>query len=145
VTLTLDRTRQPATKGNLDLYMRGVPQTDELAALQRGEEPQAAAAEVAETAKATAFPHSEITDEDCEHLLSLKLHAGWAVLLKLLDKNIREQEHRAIAISEDDPLLNRDKIASNWANVSALKRMRNLAVALVDAEIAKLEERKSDQ
>jgi hypothetical protein len=122
-------------QGTLEQYLKGEPLTPELEALQRGEDE---AFSVPETSGQKL--QGAITDDDREHLRRLKFEPGWPVLLKLVDSEIAKQDDFAKAMSMEDPLGNRDKVAEQWAYVAMLRRARTMMVALLEEEVRRLAE-----
>ena len=119
----------------LEQYLKGQPLTPELEALQRGEDPEFQAPEPSDRKD-----RSPITDDDREHLRRLKFEPGWPVLLKLVDIEIGKQDDFAKALSMENPLGNKDKVAEQWAYVAMLQRSRNMIVALLEEEVRRLAE-----
>jgi len=131
----------PSTKYEgemLDRYLKGLPLNAELDALQRGEE---FVTELTSEAPIGRQVDTPLTDDDREHLRRLKFEPGWAVLLRLIDKQIKTQEDGAKLLSMGDPLGNRDQVSQLWAYVAMLKRARDTMVASLEEEVRRLAER----
>jgi hypothetical protein len=132
------------TEGQLERYLKGEPLSEALAALKKGEEAddQDAGGKIPGDPNAGRLfamrNPDELDDDDREHLRRLKVEPGWPIAFRVLDQAIAKQEQMAKAISEADPLGNRDKVAEQWAYIAMLKRARNLMVGLIDEEISKL-------
>ena len=124
-----------AVADQLERYLKGIPLTDELAALLEGKDEE----ETLEVAKAFAeSPAKVLDDDDREHLRRMVLEPGWAVMNRLLDAEFQRYEDGAKAISMADPLGRREEVANQWAYVAMLRRAKNLIAVLVDQEIQKL-------
>lgn len=123
--------------GTLEKYLKGEPLTEGIAALKRGEE-SFVDAEQPHTSASGSFSVAALDDDDREHLKRMTLEAGWQVLLRLLERDIQQQENLAKAASMSDPLGDREIIANFWAYVAMLKRGRDRMVAVVDDEINRL-------
>lgn len=76
----------------------------------------------------------KIDDDDREHLKRLRVEPGWAVLLKLLDNFIHEQEDAMKRASKE----NAQKAVQGWTELGAFERARNKIVSMIDAEVAKI-------
>jgi hypothetical protein len=122
-------------KGDLDKFLKGEPQNEEIAALMQGE------ATPAESLPALTSPRDvrELDDDDREHLRRLQLEPGWKVLLRLVDRDIDNEEALVKKLSLADPLGNRDEVVNGWAYVAMLRRGRDRMIYLTDAEIKKLD------
>ena len=122
---------------DLEKYLKGEPLTAELAALKNGDDelrqPQ--------MRDFRDYPNlvEMIDDDDREHLRRLTLEPGWAVLLKLLDTDIRKAEDAMKDASLDRPLSNPSELASGWADVAKMKAIRLRMVRIIDAEVRKLD------
>ena len=117
-------------------YLKGVPLNEELAALKNGEMEQV---HIHRAVEQSRVDHRELDDLDREHLRRLRVEPGWPIFLNLIDKDIKTQEDMVKDSSMDNPLGNRERIAEDWAYVAIMKRVRNRAVSLIDAEVKKLE------
>jgi hypothetical protein len=109
-----------------------------LAALTRGEEDEAPVP-VERVHHGNLRDFDIIDDDDREHLRRLSLEPGWAVLLKLLDNDIRKSEDAMKVLSMTDPLADPPRLASGWADVAKMKAIRQRMVQLIDEEVKKLE------
>lgn len=125
-------------RGNLEDYLKGRPQTDELARLAAGEEDDAEPSNVVEMA-GPQLVSGPIDDDDREHLRRLLLEPGWPILLKLLDRRISFEEDAARSATKLHPFA-KDENAARWAMVAALEEARRNMVALAESEVAQLEQ-----
>lgn len=121
-------------KGDLERFLKGEPQTEEIAALMQGAE----AAEAGSPVRAGARDARALDDDDREHLRRMSLEPGWRVLQRLGEQEIQREEELARGLSLQDPLGNREQLANAWAYVAMLKRARNRMLEQVAAEILKL-------
>jgi hypothetical protein len=121
-------------------FLRGEPLTPELAALRDGRDP--------ETTKARPAPAERRAYDDPERELSrperLDLKEFWEMpgqklYLRIAEKAIYFHEKRAIALSQDDPLTNRDAVATAWAYVKMFRRVIAEMEVAVNTELAELE------
>lgn len=128
-------------RGDLEAYLKGMPQTAELARLARGDEDEAEA-----PANVAQMPGPRlvrpIDDDDREHLRRLLLEPGWPILLKLLDRRLQLQEDAAKAATKADPFAGAN--AGIWAAVAALERVRHEIVALAMSEVALLDAKQAE-
>src|SRR5208283_4023335 len=126
-----------ATMNDLEKYLKGEPLTAELAALKNGDDEH----RQPQMRDFRDFPNlvEMIDDDDREHLRRLTLEPGWAVLLKLLDTDIRKAEDAMKDASLDRPLSNPSELASGWADVAKMKAIRLRMVRIIDAEVRKLD------
>lgn len=126
--------------GTLEQYLKGEPLTDELARLQKGEEPSDLDTDSGGSPFAPPpFPVARaIDDDDREHLRRLMLEPGWNVMLRLLDNDMVHQENLAKALSTNDPLGNREAVANAWAYIAMLRRGRDRMIMLIDEQIQRL-------
>lgn len=121
-------------------FLRGVPLTPELAALREGRD--------AETAIPRPAPVERRAFDDPERELSrperLDLKEFWdmpgqKLYLRLAEKAIHFHQKRAITLSQDDPLANRDDVANAWAYVKIFRRVVAELEVIVNTELAELE------
>lgn len=121
-------------------FLRGEPLTPELAALREGRDPQ--------TTKPRPAPAERRAYDDLERELSrperLDLKEFWEMegrklYQRLAEKAVYFHQKRAIALSLDDPLGNRDEVAAAWAYVKMFKRVVAELEVFVRVEIAELE------
>jgi hypothetical protein len=122
-------------------FLQGVPLNEELAAVREGKEPQTTAA--ARNAAAQRRAHDDddrgLTRAERLDLKEFREMPGWELFLRIADKCVRLHQKRAISLSQDDPLVNRDAIASAWAYVKILRRAVAELEAIVNAEVEQLE------
>lgn len=125
------------SENQFEKYLRGEPLNEEMEALKRGlEDPEA---EVPSLLR-PVFPE-QIGEIEREHLRRMVMEPGWGVFLKLVDITTKRQEDAVRAMSLDNPLMNRDKIAAGWAEVGIMQGAWKMMLGLVNSEIQKLEER----
>lgn len=79
-----------------------------------------------------------LTNHDREHLRQFIAHPGYKVWQQIADSYIETLQDVAIAISQNDPLANRDKVAISWAMVEGSKGYRTAVDAGVKFEIGLL-------
>src|SRR5271156_6583419 len=130
---------------SLEDFLAGKPVNGRMAALMRGEdEAEETSAEAAYLAAATRnyADGTPITKQDRDHLRRIVASAGWGGLLKLLDTELQRGEDaaRRISLAAGTP---KEEIVAAWAEVASAKRARNGLLALVEAEVAKLKEKKN--
>lgn len=123
---------------DLEKYLSGKPLNKEMEALLQGKGEESPLPQVF-----TGRDLSELDDNDREHLRRLRLEPGWPIFLRLLDKVIKGKEDRVKHSSKVDPLANRDRLAADWAYVGMMEQVRAMAINLIDAEVAKLEQKKA--
>jgi hypothetical protein len=120
-------------------FLRGEPLTPELEALRDGRD--------AETTRRPA-PAERRAYDDVERELNraerLDLKEFWEMpgqklYLRIAEKAIHFHQKRAISLSQDDPLANRDAIASAWAYVKMYRSVVAELGVIVNAELAELE------
>ena len=121
-------------------FLLGKPLTPELAALREGRDP-------VET-KSRPAPVERRAYDDLERELSrperLDLKEFWEMpgqklYLRMAEKAIHLHQKRAISLSQDDPLTNRDEVANAWAYVKIYRRLVAELEAIVNTELAELE------
>lgn len=121
-------------------YLRGEPLTPELAAVRDGRDP-------GET-KPRPAPAERRSYDDIERELSrperLDLKEFWEMpgqklYLRIAEKAIHLHQKRAISLSQDDPLANRDEVANAWAYVKMFRRVVAELQVIVNGEVAELE------
>jgi hypothetical protein len=121
-------------------FLRGVPLTDGLAAVREGRDP--------ETATPRPAPAERRAYDDLERDLSraerLDLKEFWEMpgqklYARLMEKAIHFHQKRAISLSQDDPLANRDEVANAWAYVRIYRRVAAEMEMAVNMELAELE------
>lgn len=128
---------------NYEAFLRGEPLTPELAKLkEQGQfEPEPAA-------KPEIHQESteiEFSDRERKYLQKLRKEPGWPVFLRLLEKDIHMRERSAMLLSQNDPLLNRDRIANEWSYVAIYKQMDRRIENLINEEILKLDDEAETQ
>jgi hypothetical protein len=120
----------------LEDFLKGKPLNERLARLKEaGDEDDPEPVEEA--------PESPIDDADREQIRRLLTHAGWQVLLKLLDMQLNSQEDAARRDSLNSPLQRANEIALKWAQLAADKNARNKIVALAESEAETLKATKA--
>jgi len=121
-------------------FLRGVPLTEDLAALRDGrdletETPRPAPVE----RRAFDDPERELTRAERLDLKEFWEMPGQKLYRRLLEKAIHFHQKRAICLSQDDPLANRDEIANAWAYVRIYRRVVAELETVVSVELAELE------
>lgn len=101
---------------DLEKYLRGVPLSEENAALMEGREPAAELPYSEGEAKA-----AELTGDDRAWLRRLINEPGFTVLLRLLNLTIAKREDSAKLLSSVDPLGNKDQVVHEWAYIACYK------------------------
>ena len=101
----------------LDRYLRGLPLSDENAALMEGREP---AAEIFYSEQ-QAKPSATDDEDDRMWLRRLVAEPGYAVLLKLVNRAIQRREDSARLLSSVDPFGNKEQIVNEWAYIACYK------------------------
>jgi hypothetical protein len=119
----------------LEDFLQGKPLNGRMERLMKGEEDDEA--EGPPPPARTYADGTPITDQERGHLRRMLGSAGWAVLLKLLDTALADQEDAARRASLDRALPKEQKLAA-WEIVAANRDARNAIVALAEAEVEKL-------
>jgi hypothetical protein len=121
-------------------FLRGEPLTPELAAIREGRGEQAATPRPA-PAERRAYddPERELSRPERLDLKEFWEMPGQKLYLRLAQKAIHFHQKRAITLSEDDPLTNRDEVANAWAYVKIFRRVVGELEVVVKAELAELE------
>lgn len=121
-------------------YLRGEPLTAELAALREGRDPETTRPRPA-PAERRAYddPERELTRPERLDLKEFWEMPGQKLYLRIAEKAIHFHQKRAISLSQDDPLTNRDEVANAWAYVKILRRVVAELEVVVNAELAELE------
>ena len=127
----------------LEDYLAGKPLNPRMEQMMRGEEEEAESPEPAAGSRNFA-DGTPVTKADREHLRRMVGSAGWGVLLKLLDTELRDREDAARRISLAPGAADLE-IAAAWKDVAGAKAARNRLVALVEGEIEKLKEKKKSR
>ena len=120
-------------------FMRGEPLTEDLAAIREGRDPQPATRSAAPERKAWDDPARELSRAERVDLKEWKEMPGWELFLRIAEKSVQAHQKRAISLSQDDPLNNRDAIAEAWAYVKIFRRAVVELENVVTAEVAELE------
>jgi hypothetical protein len=120
-------------------YLRGEPLTADLAALKEGREPQATKRPAPAERRAYDDPERELTRPERLDLKEFWEMPGQKLYLRIAEKVIYFHQKRAIALSQDDPLTNRDEVVNAWAYVKILRRVVAELDVIVNAELAGLE------
>lgn len=117
-------------KGDLGKFLKGEPQTDQLAELMRIEDESGEQ----ERPKVIAIGGRRLptTDDDREHIRQMIHSPGWAVFLELLDNKVVEREDAARQASMFDPLNEENKRL--WLAASSLKQARIELTEIVERE-----------
>jgi hypothetical protein len=104
---------------DLEKYNRGLPLSDENAALMEGREPVAEFDSGETKANGTA----PLSDDEKQWLHRLIHEPGFPILLGLLNRTIQIREDGAKLLSSIDPLTNKDEIIKQWMYVACLKQV----------------------
>jgi hypothetical protein len=102
---------------DLEKYNRGLPLSDENAALMEGREP---AAEFPE-GEATAKSSDELSEDDRDWLRRLTHEPGFPILIRVLNQAIQNREYGAKLVSSVDPLANKEEIIKQWTYIACMK------------------------
>lgn len=121
----------------LEDFLERKPLNERMGRLMRGEDEPPE--DQAPPPRRTYFDGSPVTDQERKHLQRLLTSAGWQVLLKLLDTEIRGQEDAARRTSLNDPLQHKDEIVAAWASLASNQQARNKIVELAEGEVGKLQ------
>ena len=128
--------------GQLEEFIAGKPLNERMGRLMRGEvDDDEAAEETAALERRNYADGTPVTDADRAHLRRLMASAGWQVLLKLLDTELKHQEDAARRMSLIRSAAKEEKLAA-WETVAANREARNAVEALAEAEVAKLKGKK---
>lgn len=122
-------------------FMQGIPLNAELEAVRDGKDAaaQRSAQPQQPVRRAMDDPQRELTRSERLDLKEMKDMPGWEVFLRLAEKATLLHQKSAITRSQDDPLTNRDQIASEWAYVKLFQRATQELEYMVEAEVAVLE------
>ncbi len=121
-------------------YSRGMPLSDELAALRDGAAQQTKPEPLGQLRpEAVEDVERELERSERLALKEMVMSAGWPVLRRLLEKSFHRTKKGAISVSQDDPLGNAQKIAEVWAYVKALDRVKHEIPVMVQAEIDEMD------
>ena len=121
-------------------FLAGQPLTSELAAIREGRDP--------ETTRPRPAPAERRAYDDPERELSrperLDLKEFWEMpgqklYLRIAEKAIHLHQKRAISLSQDDPLSNRDEVVNAWEYVKMFRRVVAELELIVNGELAELE------
>ena len=110
---------------DLEKYNRGLPLSDEIAALMEGREPVTDAIASAFKSETTAKVSSELTTEDIDWLRRLTNEPGFPILIRLLNQAIQKREDGAKLLSSVDPLANTGEIIKQWTYIACFKEVMN--------------------
>lgn len=110
-----------AAMGQLEDYIRGVPLTEENAALMRGEEPAALRPAITSERQAKRILTGELTDEERKWLRRLYHDPGYEIFLKLLNSTVHDREESAKFLSSNDPFGNTETVIREWAYIACFK------------------------
>lgn len=122
-----------------DRFLRGEPLTAGLAAMREGRDPQPASRPLSTERKAFNDLEREFTRSERLDLKEWQEMPGWELYRRIAEKSIHFHQKRAIALSQDDPLSNRDAVANAWAYVNMLRRAVAELEMVVSMEVAELE------
>lgn len=129
---------------HLDDFLQGKPLNERMKRLMAGEEDEdeVAAEETTTKGNVSYADETPLTDNERRHLERLMTSAGWQVLLKLLDTELRHREDAARRDSLCSPLTRKDEIVAGWAELVADQKARHKIVALIEAEVEVLKAKK---
>lgn len=119
-------------------FLRGEPLTPELAALREGCEPERPRPAPAER-RAFDDAERELTRPERLDLKEFWEMPGQKLYRRIAEKAIHFHEKRAISLSQDDPLANRDEVANAWAYVKMFRRVVAELEMAVNVELTELE------
>jgi len=120
-------------------FLRGEPLTPELAAVRDGRDAETKPRPAPAERRAYDDPERELTRPERLDLKEFWEMPGQKLYLRIAQKAIHFHQKRAITLSEDDPLTNRDEVANAWAYVKILRRAVAELEVVVKAELAELE------
>jgi hypothetical protein len=120
-------------------FLRGEPLTPELAALREGRDPETRPRPAPAERRAYDDPERELTRPERLDLKEFWEMPGQKLYLRIAEKAIHFHQKRAISLSQDDPLTNRDAVANAWAYVKVLRRAVAELEVIVNTELAELE------
>jgi hypothetical protein len=120
-------------------FLRGEPLTPELAAVREGRDPEAKPRPAPAERRAHDDPERELTRVERLDLKEFWEMPGQKLYLRIAEKAIHFHQKRAISLSQDDPLANRDEVASAWAYVKMFRQVVAQLEVVVNAELAELE------
>lgn len=128
----------------LEEFLQGKPLNERLKRLMQGEDEdtEVAAEETTSQRNVSYADETPLTDNDRRHLERLTTSAGWQVLLKLLDTELRHREDAARRDSLRSPLTRKDEIVAGWAELVADQKARYKIVALVETAVEALKAKK---
>lgn len=119
-------------------YMQGLPVNDELASLKRGGNVPLSG-KTRPAPPPIDSPDRELTRAERAALRELRLHEGWPVYQRLLEKLFRIHEKGAINVSGADPLSRPLTVVNAWAYVAMYRQARNEAEQAMQQEVEKEE------
>lgn len=121
-------------------FLRGEPLTPELAAIREGRDPaQATSRPAPAERRAYDDPERELSRPERLDLKEFWEMPGQKLYLRIAEKAIHFHQKRAISLSQDDPLTNRDEVANAWAYVKMFRRAVAEMELIVNGEMAELE------
>ncbi len=120
-------------------FLAGVPLTDELAAVRDGREPETPKRPAPMERRAYDDPERTLSRPERLDLKEFWEMPGQKLYLRIAEKAIHFHQKRAISLSQDDPLSNRDKVAIAWACVNMFRRAIAEMELMVNGELAELE------
>jgi hypothetical protein len=121
-------------------FMAGVPLTDELAAVRDGrDQPEPKPRPAPVERRAYDDPERELSRPERLDLKEFWEMPGQKLYSRIAEKAIHLHQNRAINLSQEDPLKNRDQIANAWAYVKMFRRAIAEMELIVSGELAELE------
>ena len=84
-------------------------------------------------------PARELSRTERLDLKEWKEMPGWELFQRLTERTLLSYQKRAISLSQDDPLFNRDEIVNAWAYCTIARKLAAEIENMVNAEVAQLE------
>lgn len=122
-----------------DRFLHGEPVNPELEAMRNGREADQTDAKPANVGTTTRDTERPLTRPERLELKELIEMPGWGIYQRLLEKTTLVHQKYAIAKSQDDPLENREEIATAWAYLKMFRRAHHEMVEVANAEVKQLE------
>lgn len=124
--------------GELDKFRRGEPVNEEIAELMKDKE---TAPEPFPTRRIEApwdDPGRDLTTSEREDLRHLVNQPGWKVFKHLLDRGLQQRRHSAIVSSQEDPLGDPHRVATDWAYMALWQKQLVQIDGMIELELAAL-------
>lgn len=136
--MAIDKTSVRGSLSSHELYLHGLPVNDELAAMRRGGDVPLPG-KTRPAPPPIDSPDRELTQAERAALRELRLHEGWPVYQRLLEKLFRMHEKGAINVSGANPLGNAIAVVNAWAYLAMYKQVR------IEAELAMQKEVENEE